>query len=119
MSYQRRLQAHYNNLIHAVCTISLPTWVTGRTVRVGLMGMVMFLSVAYLLQINSAATRGYEAHELEKQVTELSTQVQNLEIKIADAGSMNNIQKRLQNMNLVTAEQITRYNAKAVVAMAK
>lgn len=119
MSYKRQIQAHYHNLINALRTISLPQWLVGREIRTGLIMFVMFLSVAYVLRVNSAATRGYEAHALEKQIVELNANLQSLNIKIASAGSMVNIEKRLEGMDLVEAENVVRYNASAVVAMAR
>lgn len=119
MSYKRQFQAHYYNLIKALRTISVPEWLVGRAMRAGLLAFVMVLSVAYMVRINSAATRGYEAHALEKQLSELNTELQSLNIKIAAAGSMVNIEKRLQSMNLIAVEDVVRYNSSAVVAMAR
>jgi len=120
MSYKRQFKAHYHNFINALCTITLPDWLSGRLVRVGLLGLVVFMSVAYMIRVNSAATRGYEAHELENKISEMNTDLQGLQIKIADAGSMNNIEKNLKDMNLVTVEEFQHYNVVGgVVAMAK
>ncbi|GEM_PF-5731012 len=120
MSYKRQFQAHFHNLIHALRTIVIPEWVGGRTMRVGLLSVVMIMSVAYMVRVNSAATRGYEAHALEKQISQLTVDLQNMQIKIADAGSMNNIEKRLQGMDLAVVEDVQHYSiAGGVVAVAK
>jgi len=119
MSYRRQIQAHYHNFISAIRTISMPHWLVGKNMRVGLLSFVFLLSVAYILRVNSAAASGYEAHALEKQVAELNADLQSVNIKIADAGSMVNIEKRLQDMNLITADKIIRYNSAAAVAMAR
>jgi len=120
MSYKRQLQAHYRNLLHSILTINIPEWVSGRAMRASLLGVVVIMSVAYMIRINSAATCGYEAHDLEKQISQMNTDLQNIQIKIANAGSMNNIEKKLSVMNLVPAEDFARYNTVGgVVAMAK
>lgn len=119
MSYKRQLQAHYQNFIDAVTTMTVPQWVTGRAMRSTLVLSVMFLSVAYLVRINSAATSGYEIHNLQKQVNEVSVQVQDLQIKIADAGSMYNIEKRLPELSMVMAGTAQRINPGSVVAIAR
>ncbi len=119
MSYKRQLQAHYHNFIDAVRTIAMPEWLTGRAMRSTLLISVMFLSVAYMLRINSASARGYEIHNLEKQVSEMDNQVQDLQIKIADAGSMSNIEKRLSELNLVAVNKVQRLNPAPAVAMAR
>ena len=120
MSYKRQFQAHYHNFIHALRTITVPEWVGGKTMRASLLTMVIIMSVAYMIRVNSAATRGYEAHALEKQISEMNVDLQNMQIKIADAGSMNNIEKRLQGMGLAVAEDIQQYNiVGGVMAVAK
>jgi hypothetical protein len=119
MSYKRQIQAHYHNLINALQTISLPQWLVGREIRTGFIVFIIFLSVAYVLRMNSAATRGYEAHALEKQIVELNSDLQSLNIKIASAGSMVSIEKRLEGMNLIEVENLVRYNPSAVVALAR
>ncbi len=120
MSYKRQFQAHYHNFLNALYTITMPEWFSGRAMRASLLSVVVIVSVAYMVRVNSAATRGYEAHALESQISEMNVDLQGLEIKIADAGSMNNIEKHLQGMNLVTVEEFQRYNpAGGAVAMAK
>ncbi|EKD44073.1 MAG: hypothetical protein ACD_72C00001G0002 [uncultured bacterium] len=120
MSYKRQVQAHYHNFIHALRTISMPDWLSGRAMRAGLLGVVVFMSVAYMVRVNSAATRGYEAHALENKISEMHADLQSLQIKIADAGSMNTIEKNLPKMNLVVVEDYQRYNISGgVVAIAK
>ena len=120
MSYKRQFQAHYHNFINALRTMAIPELVGGRTVRTSLLLVVMILSVAYMVRVNSAATRGYEAHALEKQISQMTVDLQNMQIKIADAGSMNNIEKRLQGMDLAAIEEVQHYSAVGgVVAVAK
>ena len=119
MSYKRQLQAHYQNFIDAVTTITIPEWVSGRAMRSTLFLSVMFLSVAYMMRINSAATSGYEIHSLEKQVSEANVEVQDLQIKIADAGSMYNIEKRLPELSMVMAGPVQRLNPAPAVAIAR
>lgn len=119
MSYKRQLQAHYHNFVEALSTISAPEWLSGRGMRSTLLVSVMFLSVAYMVRINSVSASGYEIHNLEKQVNELNSQVQNLQIKVADAGSMSNIEKRLPELNLVAVTKIQNLSNASAVAMAR
>lgn len=119
MSYKRQLQAHYHNFVQAVGTIAMPEWLTGRGMRSTLLISVMFLSAAYMVRINAVSASGYEIHNLEKQVSEMDNQVQDLQIKIADAGSMNSIEKRLSELNLVAVTKVQRLNPAGTVAMAR
>ncbi len=119
MSYKRQLQAHYHNFISAVRTTTVPSWITGRGMRSTLLFGVMFLSAAYMIRINSVSASGYEIHNLEKQVDEMGNQVQDLQIKIADAGSMTNIEKRLPELNLVAVTKVQHLNPAPAVAIAR
>lgn len=119
MSYKRQLQAHYHNFIEAVSTMAMPEWIAGRGMRSALLLSVMFLSGAYMVRINAVSASGYEIHNLEKQVSEMSNQVQDLQIKIADAGSMSNIEKRLPELNLVAVTKVQRLNSVGAVAIAR
>lgn len=119
MSYKRQLQAHYHNFVQAVRTMAMPVWLTGRGMRSTLLISVMFLSAAYMVRINAVSATGYEIHSLEKQVSEMGNQVQDLQIKIADAGSMNNIEKRLPELNFVAVTKVQHLNPAAAVAMAR
>ncbi|MCX6780138.1 MAG: hypothetical protein NT034_03095 [Candidatus Magasanikbacteria bacterium] len=119
MSYKRQLQAHYHNFINAVRTTEVPAWISGRGMRSTLLLSVVFLSGAYMVRINSVSASGYEIHNLEKQVSEMDNQVQDLQIKIADAGSMNNIEKRLPDLNLVAVGKVQRLTTAGAVAIAR
>lgn len=118
MSYKRQFQAHYRNFEYALRTITLPSWLTSMACRGVLLVSVIVLSVAYIARVNSASTTGFQMHDLEKQVMALNTDVQNMEIQIADAGSMNNTEKRLATLNMVKAENV-QYLAKTVATVAK
>lgn len=119
MSYKRQFQAHYHNFVQAVRTMAMPEWLTGRGMRSTLLISVMFLSAAYMIRINAVSASGYEIHSLEKQVSEMDNEVQDLQIKIADAGSMNNIEKRLPELNLVAVTKIQRLDVAPAVAIAR
>jgi len=119
MSYKRQLQAHYNNFINALSTISMPEWIVGRAMRASLLFFVVFMSVAYMVRINSASGTGYEINNLQKQVAESKADIDELNIQIADASSMGNIEKRLSYLNMVEMGKVSRYNQNSVVAVAK
>jgi len=118
MSYKKRLEAHYYNLIDSVRTISVPSWIFGRAMRVFLLCTMVLLGSAYVLKINSASASGYKAHYLGKEVDVLAKEVQKLNIQIADAGAIINLENKIGSLGMVKAESVS-YVGKIEVASAK
>jgi hypothetical protein len=106
MSYKKRLEAHYYNLIDSVRTITLPSWLFSRAIRTSLFCLVVILSVAYVLRINNASAIGYQAHYLEKDVDALAKEVQRLNIQIADAGSITSLENKIGALGMVKADSV-------------
>ena len=93
-------------------TISLPQWLTSKTARLGLFSVIFLFSIAYVVNTTSSATSGYQMHELEKKTQTLETEVQKLQVEIADNSSMNNIQSRLVKLNMTEAAGIKYFTLK-------
>jgi cell division protein YceG involved in septum cleavage len=106
MSIKRQIQHKYRNFVHAIETIAVPAWVTSRTTRVSLLAVILFFGIAYIVNTTSSATSGYQMHELEKQKLSLETEVQKLQVEIADRSSMSSISSRLAKLNMVEASNI-------------
>ena len=106
MSLKRRLENQYQQFAFAIKTIALPAWFNHSLVKFGLVGATILFGVLYLLQTGITATGGYQIHDLEKQVDALSTDIQKVEIAVAEESAMPNIQKRLSSVNIVPVEQI-------------
>ena len=106
MSLKRRLENQYQQFTYAVKTIALPAWIDNSLVKVGLIGVVALFGVLYLLQTSATAAHGYEIHSLEKQVDAMASEVQKVEIAIAEESAMPNIERRLSAINMVKVEKI-------------
>ncbi len=106
MSLKRQLQYKYQNFKFSVQTISLPNWLTHRGIRVSMLLLIFFFSGAYILNMTSSATSGYEMRVLEKQAQTLEMEVRKLEVEIADNSSMTSIASRLGQLNMVEASAI-------------
>ena len=113
MSIKRQIQFKYRNLLHSLQTIALPGWVTSRTARFGLVAIIFIFSAAYIFNTTASATSGYQMHELEKQTQTLETEVQKLQVEIADNSSMNSIQSRITKLNMVEASNIKYFSIKS------
>lgn len=79
---------------------------------------VAFLAGAlYLYQANSIATQGYEIREIESQIQKSEKEINNLKIREVELKSMYNIEKATENLNLVTASEISYLDIAGPVAM--
>lgn len=61
---------------------------------------------AYLYQVNSIITKGYDIREKEVRIQELEKESQQLKIKEVELKSMYSIEKSMDNLNLVTSSNI-------------
>ena len=103
MSFKRQIKYQYQNFKFSLQTISLPGWLTSPYLRLSLFAFIFLFSAAYIVNITSSATSGYQMHELEKKTLALEMEVRKLEVEIADNSSMSSIASRLVKLNMVEA----------------
>lgn len=73
----------------------------------GLISVFVFIfGILYVVQISSVSTTGYDMSSLQKEILSLERENEGLEFKIAQYRSMNSVQERLQEMNLVVADNV-------------
>ena len=99
-------------MVRSLQTISVPRWLISKTARLGLFSIIFLFGFAYIIKTASSATAGYKMHELEKQTQALETEVQKLQVEIADNSSMKNIQSRLVKLNMIEAAGIKYFTVK-------
>ena len=75
--------------------------------RAVLLVFIFVFSFLYVWQTNVIATKGYEISDLEGNIKELEIENRRLEVKIAEHTSMNSIQDRLGNSELVPVDHVT------------
>lgn len=107
MSLKRRLENQYQQFVFAIKTISLPECFNHSSIKISLTLTTILFGVLYLLQVSTTATGGYEIRKLETQTDALITEIQKIEIAVAEESAMPNIQKRLSSVNMVPVENIT------------
>lgn len=115
MSIKRQIQFKYRSLARSLQTISIPRWLTSKTARLGLFSIILLFSIAYIINTTSSATSGYQMRELEKQTLSLETEVQKLQVEIADNSSMSSISSRLVKLNMIEASSIKYLTTKNMV----
>ena len=75
------------------------------TFRAVLSALTIVCGVLYVVENSSVSTKGYDINALQKKITELKQENQRVEFEVAQYGSMDNIQARLKNLNLVAADK--------------
>ena len=93
-------------------------------IKIGLAASVFLMMIAvficgalYLYQVNDIATKGYEIREMERKIQNLDQESKKLQIKEVELKSMYNIEKSMENSNLVTSSEVTYVEIKSPVAM--
>jgi hypothetical protein len=69
--------------------------------------LVAAISVVYLVQSNSIATSGYATKDLETQIEALQKQTLDLQLQVAEAKSLKNLQQNVENLHMVSAGTIS------------
>ncbi len=72
-------------------------------------GLIMFIGAfgfLYIWQINSVSTKGYEISDLEQQIKQLEQENRKIDVHIAEYSSMQSIQARLANADLVPVDNV-------------
>lgn len=82
-----------------------------------LSGVVIFFGVFYLYQVNNLATKGYEIREMESKIATLNDANRKNKIYEMELRSMHNIEKEMQDLNLVSPTNITYLDMNGSVAM--
>jgi hypothetical protein len=102
MSFARSINREYTAFYKAIFLFSLPKWVA-----------------SYKTRLSSSSIKGYQIHQWENKTKELSLQQEQLNIEIANLGSMNNLEKRLAEISMVPASDIKYVSVKTDKLVAK
>lgn len=86
---------------------SLPLWITTNVTRVNIVTFAVLLIVclAYIVQVNSTASKGYQIRDLETTIHELTVANQQSQLEINEAQSLDNIQHAVKMIGMVPVEQ--------------
>ncbi len=100
MSFKRQLQYKYAHVRNALLSWSLPSWLYSRIFRFVLIAIIAVVGCSYIVKTTASATSGYDLHTLEKKVGELQTEIQKVEIRIADNSSIRSVRARLTGLRM-------------------
>lgn len=79
--------------------------------------ITIFLGGMYLYQVNNVATQGIDMREAENEIQELDQENKQLKIKEVELKSMYNIEKAMENLNLVNSDNVSYVEMDGSVAM--
>ncbi len=68
--------------------------------------LLIVFGIAYLMQVNSTSTKGYEIKKLETKLTGLREQQKRLELEEASLKSIKAIETQVKSLNLVPSENV-------------
>lgn len=74
--------------------------------NIWLLGFLAVLGAAYLLEVNSLSTKGYEIKKLEKQTVALKEVEKRLELESAALQSIQQVEASVKFLNLVPSKEI-------------
>lgn len=85
---------------------AIKQWFFSTSCRVTLIALIVVCGLLFVVQISSVSTKGFEISDLEKSVQELERDNQKLEVQISEYRSMQSIQARLQDMDMIASADI-------------
>jgi len=68
--------------------------------------VVGMVGVFYLIQINTIASQGYKVDDLKKQIGELQSRNQKLEIKTVELQSILNLENKVAELNMIRSDKV-------------
>jgi len=89
-----------------------------KLVNIVIIGLVIFSSAAYLIQVNSLATKGYQIRELEIKISQLEKEGSALELEALNLQSIDNIKSKVSHLNMVDIDKVE-YLVSTPVAFAR
>lgn len=84
--------------------------------RIFLIIFTIIVGTLYVIQTTGVSTKGYEISALERQLVELEHETKKLDVQIAEHRSMQHIERRLAELQMVPADKMVYIASGAQVA---
>ncbi|MFA6105049.1 MAG: FtsL-like putative cell division protein [Patescibacteria group bacterium] len=104
MSLYSRVQ--YQSGHSSALQTKFPAILVGAATRTVLVVSLIILIVGYIFQVSSLTTGGYEIAKLQEQTAQLSSENEKLRSEIASYQSMSSVEKRLETLGMVKANNV-------------
>ncbi len=79
-------------------------WQNIKLVNIATFAVVILLCGAYIYQVNSSISKGYQIRDIETQIRELTLSNQQMELSAREAQSLQNVAHAVKMLGLVDAE---------------
>lgn len=85
-------------------------------VHIGVLLTALVFSLVYLVQVNALATKGYTIKELTHTIAQQKKDNERISLDVIQAQSIQNLQKKMDDLKLVRADKIEYIDETAAVA---
>jgi hypothetical protein len=123
MTFKRKIKYQINYLRRYVENITkggaIPEWLKGRVARGIYLGILIILVFAYVREVSSAASSGYEMRDLQNKVSVLNEEIRGLDVQVAAGNSLPVLEKRIEGSGLTRVDNITYLNVVGSVVAKK
>jgi hypothetical protein len=118
MPLRKKISYQTRYFLQAVFSWSLPEWSKSTIFRLGLLSFLGVLSVLYVVQMSKAAVSGYQIHALEEKVALATKEKERLDVAILEQSSLSNLNKRIDQLQMVPAQNVAHLSAEQLTAFA-
>lgn len=88
-------------------------------IHVGFLLLMMFGGIFYLVEVNATSTQGFQIRSLQNQVEQLESIQKELEFRQADVSSLNALQEKSTELNLVAVERVESIDGSGPLALSR
>lgn len=81
--------------------------------------LILTSGFIYILEVNSAATKGYKIKDLEKKIEDIKKENKEMQLSIIELQSIQRINQRVADLSLVAVERVEYAGTGSAMAIAK
>ncbi len=67
---------------------------------------IILFSILYIIQINSITAGGYTIQKYKSEISRLQSEYKNLELNLSGVQSLNFLEQRAENLNMIKTEKV-------------
>lgn len=89
-----------------------------KALNLTIFSLVAIIGLAYLIQVNGLATKGYRIGELEVKIDQLQQESKDLELQVLELQSIESVKNKVSQLNMVSGGKVE-YLISSPVAIAR
>jgi cell division protein FtsB len=94
-----------------------PSKMGGVTLNFIIVTLICMVGFLYIYEVNTLATKGFDIKKAESELEQLKKENENLNIRATELKSMNKIEEKTKDLNMVAPKDISYLNIPGNVAM--